>query len=515
MSTIEVDKVIPQSGTSVQIGENGDTITIPAGATFDASTGTLTLPDGSVSVAKLSATGTKDSTTFLRGDNSFQVVNTDLVTDTTPQLGGDLDGNGNTIDLSGNTTELRLPRGTSAQQPTPSAANKGAIRYDTDDNVVYYSTGSNWFKIASATPTLTNASGNIYVGNASTLTLTGTNFLTANLIVNFTQTSDSINSNVTVTPTSETAASVAVPAAVYNNVTAGNAVTIKVTNSDGIQSNGQNVTAIALPTGGTITSSGGYRIHTFNSSGTFGNTIASLSTEYLIVAGGGGGGAQTGGGGGAGGMRTGSSTLSVQNYTVTVGAGGAKAPAQSNPPGGSSGQDSSFNSITSIGGGGGGSYQGNTTNSDSTGKNGGSGGGGAAKDAGGAPGGSGTSGQGNDGGAGRSSNNAPYYGGGGGGAGAAGQGNTTGVHAGGNGSASSITGSSVTYAGGGGGCGEGSTTPGSGGSGGGGNGSNDVISGQNGTDNLGGGGGGSRDFGGTGGGAGNGGSGVVIIRYQL
>jgi len=53
MRQIEVDKIIPQSGTSLQVGENGDTITVPAGATFDASSGTLTLPDGSVVNAKL------------------------------------------------------------------------------------------------------------------------------------------------------------------------------------------------------------------------------------------------------------------------------------------------------------------------------------------------------------------------------------------------------------------------------------------------------------------------------
>ena len=53
MSQIEVDKVIPQSGTSLQLGENGDTISIPAGATFNASAGTFTLPDGSVVEAKI------------------------------------------------------------------------------------------------------------------------------------------------------------------------------------------------------------------------------------------------------------------------------------------------------------------------------------------------------------------------------------------------------------------------------------------------------------------------------
>ena len=71
MSKIEVDAIEPQSGTSLTIGASGDTVTVPSGVTLDTSNSTLTLPDGSVSLAKLSATGTKDATTFLRGDNTF------------------------------------------------------------------------------------------------------------------------------------------------------------------------------------------------------------------------------------------------------------------------------------------------------------------------------------------------------------------------------------------------------------------------------------------------------------
>ena len=48
MSQIEVDKIIPQSGTSLQVGENGDTITVPAGATLNLTNATVTYPDGSV-----------------------------------------------------------------------------------------------------------------------------------------------------------------------------------------------------------------------------------------------------------------------------------------------------------------------------------------------------------------------------------------------------------------------------------------------------------------------------------
>jgi hypothetical protein len=53
MSQLEVDKVIPQSGTTLTLGENGDTVSVPSGATLDASNATLTLPDDSVTTAKI------------------------------------------------------------------------------------------------------------------------------------------------------------------------------------------------------------------------------------------------------------------------------------------------------------------------------------------------------------------------------------------------------------------------------------------------------------------------------
>ena len=77
-------------------------------------------------------------------------------------------------------------------------------------------------------------------------------------------------------------------------------------------------------TGGTVTESGGYRIHTFTSSGTF-TALSSGTVEYLIVAGGGGGGSEHGGGGGAGGLISGSVSIISGTYTITIGAGGGGA----------------------------------------------------------------------------------------------------------------------------------------------------------------------------------------------
>jgi hypothetical protein len=63
-----------------------------------------------------------------------------------------------------------------------------------------------------------------------------------------------------------------------------------------------------LATGGTITTDGDYKVHTFNSSGTFTPTVGSNATYgakvwYVMVAGGGGGGATAGYPGGGGGSR--------------------------------------------------------------------------------------------------------------------------------------------------------------------------------------------------------------------
>ena len=268
-----------------------------------------------------------------------------------------------------------------------------------------------------------------------------------------------------------------------------------------------NSTVIAA-TGGTITTDGDYKVHTFNSSGTFAPTSVSglAVVEYLVIAGGGGGGgnsgAEGGGGGGAGGFRTAIGfAVSVQNYTVTVGAGGSN---QAN------GSNSVFGTITSIGGG-----RGAQGSSGDPGQAGGSGGGGSRNST--TAGGAGTAGQGFAGAAGGSGGGDGN--GGGGGAGAVGAGGASGVvgGAGGVGLASSITGTSVVRAGGGGGGGYDSDNGGAGGTGGGGRGANGQSeNGTAGTANTGGGGGGGGDEGGGAGTLGGaGGAGVVIIRYRF
>jgi len=276
-------------------------------------------------------------------------------------------------------------------------------------------------------------------------------------------------------------------------------------------------------TGGSIATSGDYKIHTFSSSGTFavtqaGNASGSNTVEYLVIAGGGQGASDNGGGAGAGGFRTnfpaspdatGGLAVTATSYPITIGGGGTTFGTLGVGESGSKGSDSTFATITSTGGGAAGHNE--------TGGQGGSGGGTGQA-------GPGSSSNGNQPPVSPPQGNPGHQtpipvgpgGGGGGGAGQPGfniQSQTV-AGPGGDGTSNSITGSTVQYAGGGaGGGGQPATwNGGPGGAGGGGNGgSQQTGAGQAGTANRGGGGGGGSQ----GGVGGAGGSGVVIIRYKF
>ena len=295
-------------------------------------------------------------------------------------------------------------------------------------------------------------------------------------------------------------------------------------------------------TGGTITCSGNFRIHTFTGPGAFcvssaGNPAGSTEVSYIVLAGGASGGSSNGGGGGggAGGYREGKCSsdpytasplaatglpVSVQSYPIVVGGGGPPA----SPPGsgvgiqGNAGSNSSFSTIIATGGGGGG---GDICNSTNPGVAGGSGGGGGKGPycSGGAPGGAGNTppvspSQGNNGGTGGAPNT--NYGGGGGGAGAVGgNGNAPLGGPGGVGATSSINGTPTGRAGGGGGQAEGQPIPAQGqATCGGARGNQTNNPGIAATVNTGGGGGGTDSAPSTAP-TGAGGSGIVVIRYKF
>jgi hypothetical protein len=283
-----------------------------------------------------------------------------------------------------------------------------------------------------------------------------------------------------------------------------------------------------IATGGTEITSGGYKYHTFTSSGTFTVQSGNNSVEYLMVAGGGAGGGEgnsAGGGGGAGGLIGGTLTVSTGAYSITVGGGATFINV------GANGANTTFSTFTAIGGGYGGRDFAATGTAVSRGGNSGGSGGGSAKNSntGSGGGGAGTAGQGNAGGG--VVGDGGTGGGGGGGASAVGEGGRSdpslGEFAGNGGNGSSAysawgvatsTGelvSSTRWYAGGGGAGV-NTDPahrkGVGGNGGGADAVNNGSIPLNAQANTGGGGAGGAWQSGTGS---SGGSGIVIIRYTV
>ena len=471
MSEVKVNKISPRTNCgTVQLGDSGDTFTIPAGASIT----------NSGTASGFGATGSASWNTTVKTSGFTAVA-----------------GEGYFVNTTGGAVSVNLPAGTA-----------GAV--------VAFKDYANTFDTNALTLV---QNGSDKIGGLTDNTILSTEGIAVTLI--------------------------------FIDSTQGWLVT-----DSGLQSDAPTPTFITA-TGGTITTSGNFKVHTFTGPGTFtvcsvGNAQGSNSVDYLVIAGGGGAAAFAGGGGGAGGYRVSATTycgpslancvsaipVTATGFPITVGAGGAATTVpQGTSPDASAGNNSVFSSITSQGGGGsvGHGNPAPTNPADTSFGAGGSGSGGSA----GNPGACGTyiarSGntppvspaQGKDGGTAWNSPGAPaFIAGGGGGASASGVPGQTPSFAttsgnGGAGDTNSITGTPTARGGGGGGGAY--ATPqtranqGAGGAGGGGNGGYyqfpTVAGGDAGTANTGGGGGGGGRCTDSNGGAG--GSGVVIIRYKF
>jgi hypothetical protein len=527
----------------------------------------MTIQTDAVDIAMLSATGTASPTTFLRGDNSWQVVSSPLLD--SPSITGTL-----SVDNGGNVSHTIANWSDDITYViTPTNCTVGSVN-SSGIFVVTHTSGSPSYTIKATTDSLGLDDSALVTKNllmnllAPTLsspadehtltdvvyTITSTDTGDDKIILdigssNFTFQSVSIgsaskvgntvvctgfttnNPAVTIQFTAEATYSVTAKsiniAGTYGDSASSSADSLTIANSSGyIVATGPDSAAGVI--------SGDYRYHKFTATKTgsagfvvsdAGTTAGNIHMEYMIVAGGGGSAADLGSGAGAGGYRsfTGT-TVAVQNYDITVGGGGAGTTGSSTH--GVKGSNTSAFSTTTTGGGrgiyecqtasingegGSGSGQSNCTRTASSGNEGGyspvEGYGG---------------GNGNDpGGGGRA--------GGGGGAGGTG-GNANGSNAGVGGVGRNdhsawatilSAGDSGYFAGGGaGGCGGSGHNTGavSGGQGGGGDRSSaSGTSGSNGgsgTINTGGGGAGGASLDGSGYG-GSGGSGIVMIRYKF
>lgn len=126
-----VKAYVDANSGGISDGDKGDITVSASGATW-------TIDDDTIGTDELSATGTADGTTFLRGDNVWATPAgggggiSNVVDDTTPQLGGDLDMNGNDITDTGGTA--RAITKTGAGSLTVSAAAGGLTLSTTAGN---------------------------------------------------------------------------------------------------------------------------------------------------------------------------------------------------------------------------------------------------------------------------------------------------------------------------------------------------------------------------------------------
>jgi hypothetical protein len=426
-------------------------------------------------------------------DTAVGNVTTDLIGDTTPQLGGNLDTNGNDITFGDNDkavfgagSDLQIYHDGSNSYVEDSSTGAGELILRGAGN------GVSLRESIGNEPMLTaarNGAVTLYYDNAAKLATTSTGVSVTGTVSATSFSGDGSNlTGIQTSPYDQSTSSTG-----FFALPKGTTAQRPSSPQNGYTRYNTTLSYVEYYTGGAW-----YPVYQNP------NTVV---LEYLAVAGGGCGGSSNngsgkngGGGGGAGGAVTGEADVLLSgSFTVSVviGAGGTGATG-SNYQSIGKGSNSTLSgtlSQTMIGGGYGGNDEANTAPIA-----GGSGGGGGATVA--EQGASGTVGQGNNGG-----NGVSGAGGGGGGKGAAG---AAGVNqTGGNGGSGFMWEDGITYAGGGGGGGDtGGSASDGGGPGTGGN-----SNGTNGSAGRGGGGGAAgagvdNRFGG------NGGSGVVIFRYQ-
>jgi len=320
MSEVKVNKISPRSGTDVTLGDSGDTFTVAGNDirsdAYKASDGGNLVSQSGTTIT-LGASGDTISLASGASQSGFGRTgtvnwNTTVIT-STPTTG--VNGVGYFIDSSGGAKTINLPA-------SPTAGDIMAV--------------SDYAQ--------TSITNNITIGrNGSNIQGDASDLVLARNGVAFTL--------------------------VYVDATKGWVVT-----DTGAELDKEPDPEFITATGGTITTCGNDKIHTFTGPGTFtvcsvGNPAGSSTVSYMVIAGGGGSGDYFGGGGGAGGFREGKATtcshtasplaasglpVSAQGYPITVGAAGALPAGRPGPNTGGTGGPSTFSSITSAGGGGGG-----------------------------------------------------------------------------------------------------------------------------------------------------------------
>ena len=308
----------------------------------------------------------------------------DVVDDTSPQLGGNLDVNGNSIVSASGGNIAITPDGSGKviidglSHPTADGSANQALVTDGAGNLSFATAGRlgtvNWCTTAKTAPFSATDGAGFFINTAGgAVTVTLPSSPSAGAIVSIKDYNRTFGThNVTIARNGSKINAVCACATVSTNGQSIDLVYVDGTRGWVDTKNCQTSSSVGgaqfvNATGGNIYECGDFRVHHFSTDGTFtvtnaGNPAGSGSVDYLVVAGGGGTGPSNEGAGG-GGFRFSASTycmpteapsypnrapaglpvsVSPGSYAISVGGGGACcAP----------GDASTFSTITSAGGG--------------------------------------------------------------------------------------------------------------------------------------------------------------------
>ena len=206
--------------------------------------------DESVDLTKLPHGDANNNGKFLRANNgadpTFETVNTDVAGDSTPQLGGNLDVNGNDIvsvsnaDIDivphgsgktnlGGVSGVKLPVGDTSERVNVTAL----LRYNSDTGLPEYYNGSTYISIDSppAVSSITPTEVDSTAGGNVTFTVTGARFSVGCTVKFISNTGTQLNA---ISVTRDSATQLTVVVAKSSFVNAQEPYTIKVTNASGL-----------------------------------------------------------------------------------------------------------------------------------------------------------------------------------------------------------------------------------------------------------------------------------------
>ena len=166
MSQVEVDKIIPQSGTTLTIGDSGDTITIASGATLSGSLNADNLDSGTVPTARLSGAYTGITQTGTLANSGATVSTFNRTTSDGDIL--ELQKDGTTVGSIGVNNSDNIFIG-------GNASNHGGIEFGTESMLprINNTVSSNSVDLGNSSVLWKNIylSGGVYVGGTDTANL--------------------------------------------------------------------------------------------------------------------------------------------------------------------------------------------------------------------------------------------------------------------------------------------------------------------------------------------------------